>query len=252
MSPLRRLTPLRRGLAAASVLATAGLMAAPAAAQTLPPPVNVVNLAASATVEVPRDWLTIVFATTREGSDPVAVQAELKQALDAALAEARRGARPGQLEVRTGGFSLNPRYSAQPRPLNASGPIIAGWSGTAELIVEGRDTAAISALAGRIRTLTVARTGFSISREAREKVEAEVSAMAIARFRARADELAKQFGFGGWTLREVVVSSEGGQPPMPVPMMRAQAAPAAEMALPVEAGTGTVSASVSGSVQLTK
>jgi predicted secreted protein len=246
MSPFH---PLRRAL----VLVAAGsLLAAPALAQTLPPPVNVVNLSASATVEVPRDWLTIVFATTREGSDPAVVQAELKQALDAALTEARRGARAGQVEVRTGGFSLNPRYSAQPRPVSASGPIIAGWTGTAELIVEGRDAAAISALAGRIRTLTIARTGFSLSREAREKVESEVAATAIARFRTRADELARQFGFGAWTLREVAVHTEGGQPPAPMPMMRAQSAASAEMALPVEAGTGTVSASVTGSVQLTK
>jgi predicted secreted protein len=74
-------------------------------------PQNVVNLSASATVEVPKDQLTVVFSTTREGSDAAVVQGQLKQALDAALAEARKAARPGQLDVQTGNFSLYPRYS---------------------------------------------------------------------------------------------------------------------------------------------
>ena len=120
-------------------------------------------------------------------------------------------------------------------------------------MVEGRDTQAIAQLTGRIQTLSIARVGFSLSREAREKVEADVAAQAIAQFRVRAEAVARQFGFGGYTLREVTVSSNesrGG----PVPMMRAQAsmAMAAEEPLPVEAGKATVTANVSGSVQLKK
>jgi hypothetical protein len=39
------------------------------------------------------------------------VQTQLKAALDAALAEAKKSAQPGQLDVRTGNFSLSPRYT---------------------------------------------------------------------------------------------------------------------------------------------
>ena len=49
------------------------------------------------------------MTTTREGQDAATVQSQLKQALDAALAEARKAARPGQVEVQTGNFSLYPR-----------------------------------------------------------------------------------------------------------------------------------------------
>ena len=91
----------------AAPLMLAGVVSAlPLYAQTLPPPENVVNLNASATVEVASDWLTVVFSTTREGPEAGAVQTQLKQALDAALAEARRIAKPGDVEVRTGGFSI--------------------------------------------------------------------------------------------------------------------------------------------------
>lgn len=215
-------------------------------AQTLPAPQNVVSLSATASVEVVRDWLTVAFSTTREGSDAAAVQAQLKQALDAALAEARKAAKPGLLEVQTGQFSLQPRYSPKAGTVN-------GWQGSAELIVEGRDAQAIARLSGRINTLTIARTGFSLSREARLKVESDVAAQAIERFRARAETVSRQFGFAGYTLREVAVNTEGSmQPPQPMYRMQAQRTEMADAALPVEAGKAVVSANVSGSVQMTQ
>lgn len=231
---------------ARSAIAALTFVAGVAAAQTLPVPQNVVSLSATASVEVVRDWLTVAFSTTREGSDATVVQSQLKQALDAALAEARKVAKPGQLEVQTGQFALHPRYAPK-------GGTITGWQGSTELIVEGRDTQAIAQLAGRINTLTIARTGFSLSREARQKVEGEVAAQAIDRFRARADAVSKQFGFAGYTLREVAVNTEGSMPP-PQPMyrMQAQRAEAADAALPVEAGKAVVSANVNGSVQMTQ
>lgn len=221
-------------------------LAAPVLAQTpaavpVAAPQNVVSLSASASVEVTKDVLSVAFATSRDGTDAAAVQAQLKSAVDAVLAEARKIARPGQVEVQTGNFALYPRYAPK-GGLN-------GWQGSAEVIVEGKDIAAIAALAGRVQAMPVARVAFSLSREAREKVDADVTAQAIARFRARADFVAKQLGFVGWSIREIAVNTE--QPPDGVPMMRMQASrAAADEALPVEAGKATVSASVSGSVQL--
>ena len=239
-----------RCLAAALIACAASTLAG---AQTLPAPQNVVSLSASATVEVNKDWLTVVFSTTREGTDAAVVQSQLKQALDAALTEARKAARPGQLEVQTGGFSLYPRYApANPKGSSSGLPGgIAGWQGSTELIVQGRDTQAISQLTGRVQTLSIARTGFSLSREAREKVEADVTADAIARFRARAEAAAKQFGFAGYSVREVSVSADGAQMQAQPMMVRSQAMKtSADEALPVEAGKAVVTATVSGSVQM--
>lgn len=243
---LAKVTATAAAAAAAAVLGAA----TPALAQVQPPPQNVLNISASASTEVARDWLTVVFATTRESVDAAAVQGQLKQALDAALAEARKVARAGQVEVATGGFSLSPRYAAR---ANAA-PQISGWQGSAELVVEGRDVQAIAALTARITTLSIARTGFSLSREARQKVEDEVAAQAIERWRARADTMSRQFGFTGYQVREVAVNAEGGGM-VAQPMVRAQAARMSAMedsALPVEGGKATVTATVSGSVQMTR
>ncbi len=225
-------------------LLLASLATAPAAAQTLPPPQNVLVLASTATAEVANDWLTVVLSTTREGNEAGAVQTQLKTALDTALTEARKLARPGQLEVRTGAFAVYPRYAPKGG--------ISGWQGSTELVIEGRDALVISQLAGRLSSLSISRVGFSLSREAREKVEGEVAAQAITRFRAQAEAHAKQFGFAGFAIREVNVNlgNEGG---MPQPRFRAAAAPmamSADSALPVEAGKANVTATVSGSVQM--
>lgn len=225
--------------------AVAGLaVTAVAQGQMLPPPVNVVSLTATASMEVDKDWLTVVFNTTKEASEAATVQSQLKLALDGALAEAKKAARPGQVEVQTGAFSLSPRYTNKGS--------ISGWQGSTELIVQGRDVAAISQLTGRIQGLTIARVGFSLSREARAKVDADITAEAIGRFRARADAVSKQFGFAGYTVREVSVSSDQNGAPAPMALSRSRVLSAnmADEALPVEAGKALVTATVNGSVQM--
>lgn len=239
--------PISRHVLAAALLVTAGSFAAAAGAraQGLPPapPQNVLQLAATGVVEVQQDLLSIALTTAREGADAGAVQEQLKKALDAALAVARAAAQPGQLEVRTGQFGLWPRHSQEAR--------ITGWHGTAELILEGRDFARLAQTVARIQTLTVARVGYDLSREQRARVEREAQSVAIERFKAKAGELAREFGFSGYGLREVAVNASDQVPLPRRSAMAAAAAPeAARMPLPVEAGKATVSVTVSGSVQL--
>jgi predicted secreted protein len=183
------------------------------------------------------------LTTARDGTDPAQVQAQLKTALDAALAEARKTAQPGQLDVRTGNFALYPRHNREGR--------IAGWTGNAELILEGRDFPRITQAAGRIQTMTLGGVSFGLSREQRARVESEAQAMAIERFKAKAAELAKGFGFSGYTLREVAVNANE---PGFVPRLRMAAqegrAASTDAAVPVEPGKSTVMVTVSGSVQL--
>ena len=74
--------------------------------------------------------------------------------------------------VRTGQFSLYPRYGKEGK--------IAGWQGTAELLLEGKDFALVSSTAGKLDSLTMSSAAFSLSREARQLLEKEVEALAMA------------------------------------------------------------------------
>ena len=217
-------------------------LAGVAIAQVLPPPQNVLQLSASGTVEVQQDLLSLVLSTTREGSDPNVVQTQLKVALDAALTEARKAVAPGQLDVRTGNFGLYPRYEPAGK--------IGVWRGTAELVLEGRDFPRITQTAARIQTMTLGGVSFGLSREQRAKVEGEAQSIAIERFKAKASDLAKGFGFSGYGLREVAVNSndQGFVPRQR--LMEGQLAAAGSTPVPVEAGKSAVTVTVSGSVQL--
>jgi predicted secreted protein len=213
-------------------------------AQSAPPLQNVAQLTASGSVEVQQDLLVLNLSTTREGQDAAIVQNQLKQALDAALTEAKKAALPGQMDVRTGNFNLNPRYSRDGK--------INGWQGSADLVLEGRDFSRITGTAGKIQTLTMNGVSFGLSREQRARVEADARTQAIDQFKARAQEISKSFGFAGYSLREVEISSSdhGGMPRPRMMAMEAKAMSSSDAAVPVEAGKTTVVVNVSGSVQM--
>jgi predicted secreted protein len=234
---------LHRAVATAFLLA----LALAVRAET-PPPQGVLGLSASASVEVTKDLLAVTLSTSKEGGDANLVQAQLKEALDAALAEAKKVARPGQLDVQTGNFSIYPRYATA---TSAAKPAIRGWQGTVELTVEGRDMAAIGQLTGRITTLTIARVSFRLSRDASQRVEGDIAAEAIAAFRAKAAAYARNFGYAAVAVREVTVTTGDAQnAPMPMMRMQASASPQSGDALSVEPGKALVTATVNGTVQM--
>ena len=203
---------------------------------------NIAQLSASATVEVQQDMLTIAMSTTRDGSDSAAVQNQLRVALEAALTEARKTAQPGLMEVRTGNFSLYPRYAKDGK--------INGWRGTTELLLEGRDFARITAAAGKMQTLTLGQVGFALSREARARVEGEAQARAIEGFKAKAALVAESFGFSSYTLREVSINTNDQGQVRPRMMAMEARAVTSDVPIPVEAGSSTVLVNVTGSVQM--
>ena len=248
MRPHRKTTLLRttqlttKFIAACALITWAGATFAqqPGARDSLQ---NVAQLSAVGSVEVQQDLLSISMSTTRDGADAAAVQTQLKQALDTALALAKQASAPGQMDVRTGNFSLNPRYGKDGK-LN-------GWQGSTELVLEGKDFTRITTTAGKIQSLTLANVSFALSREQRAKVEGEAQTLAIERFKAKAGEIAKGFGFSGYTLREVSINAnDQGPSPRRFEMASQSKSAMADSQVSVEAGKSTVLVNVSGSVQM--
>lgn len=251
-SPIRPLDRERRPAALAIPLglplagAVAALWAGQALAQTVPafppPPLNVVQLQASAQREVVQDWLTVVLAARHQAPDAATVQNQLKVALEQALQKARAAAKPGEVEVSTGAFHVTPRYGRD--------GVVQGWQGTAELLLQGRDVARLSALAGTLPGMAVGQMRFSVSRDAARSLEAEVRDEAIANFRQAAQAVTQSFGMRSYQLREVSIQS-GAEAPMfraaPMAMVEASASSAP---VPVEPGRSLVQVTVSGSVTL--
>lgn len=219
------------------------LIPAPGQAQAPSAPERLVGFSASVSVEVLQDWVSLSLAYQVEAADAGAVQRQLKQVLATALERTRAPAAASQLELSTGLLQVSPRYDQVGR--------MNGWTGRAELILAGRDLAAVSTLAGKVPGMTVAQVRWSLSPALRQQTEEQVQAQAVQRFRAKAAALTEQFGFKDHTLREVQVSEDGGGRPVQPLMARALSASAADSAaVPLEAGRTTVSVSVTGTVQL--
>ena len=210
-------------------------------AQNQPAVTQRVNLAASASVQVAQDLLTLSLSVVREGNDAHVLQTQINAALEAALQLARREAKPGLMEVRSGPFSLSPRYGRDGK--------LSGWQGSAGLILEGRDFARITETAGKLQTMTVASINFGLTSEQFQAAQTKAQAQAIAKFRNNASDIAKGFGFSDYTLEEVHIGAE-----TPAPMMRQRMLASASMAgdapIAAEGGTSQVTVTVSGSVQL--
>lgn len=215
-----------------------------AQAHTSGPQRNVVSLSATASQDITQDLLAVTLGVTRDGPQASEVQSQLKQALESALAEAKKAVVAGGMEVRTGNFSMYPRYNNQGK--------VNGWQGSAQLVLEGTDMARIAQTAGKLTQLNVTGVDYGLSKAAREASESALLAQAVARYRAKAQDIAKAFGMGSHELGEVTVQSgEPGFDGRPAPMlMKAMRAEAADAPLPVAPGKGTVSVTVSGSVIL--
>lgn len=205
---------------------------------------GVLNFTSSATQEFEHDQMTVVLQVVREGAQAAEVQASLRQALETGLLEARKAVRPaGALEVRTGMFSVSPRYGSNGR--------VSGWQGTAQMVVEGTDLPAVAQLVTRLQPMSIADVRHGLSRDLRQRKQSAVAAQAIASWRSKAAELAGAFGQPRFTLGEVTVSSDEGMLVQPMMMARAaQADVAAAPPLPVEPGRGQITVTVSGNVLL--
>lgn len=237
----------KRGLATLFLLALClAVSPSTATAQTALEPRNIVQLSASGTLEVAQDWISVSLTATKEASDPAVVQGSLRQITEVALNELKKSVQSGSIEVRTGTYSLQPRYSNDGK-LN-------GWIGTSELVLEGSDFPRIGALASKVQHMTIGSLSFSLSRQARARLEGQAQSLAIESFQAKAGDIARSFGFKDYALREVSVSA-ADQNLFPRPHMVAMAARtmvADAAPVPLESGKSLVVVTVSGSVQLFK
>lgn len=217
-----------------------GAALAQSAAQTQP--AGVLSLSAQASAEIPQDVVTITLFYEQEASDPSSLTNTLNQRADAALQRAKG---VSNVTAHSGQFSVFPSTDRDGR--------ISAWRGRTEVVLESRDFAAASKLAGDMSSIMqIGNVQFSLSPETQRTAEQKLTSEAIASFRDQAAAGARAFGYGGYSIREVNIGHSGLQP-RPVMMMSARAMSAdAKMAAPLslEGGTSTVTVNVSGSVQM--
>ncbi|HHH45990.1 MAG TPA: DUF541 domain-containing protein [Thiotrichales bacterium] len=190
--------------------------------------------------EVTPDRMRVRMRATAEAEQPARVQNEINARMQAArrVLESSEG-----ITVGTGQYRIHPVYRKER---------IIGWRGSQDLLLESGDFARLAEVMGRLQAqgLAVQEVSYLISEPLRRRIESDLVDEAVAAFRARARQLATDFGARRHTVIEASVSTGGHAPPVR-PLLRAQALEAADAVPPVLApGTRRLSASVSGSIRL--
>ncbi|OXC75133.1 SIMPL domain-containing protein [Caballeronia sordidicola] len=230
----------------AVVLLAGAAMAQGAFAQSVvqAQPSGVLSLAAQASADVPQDVVDITLFYEQEAQDPASLTSVLNQRADAALRQAKG---VDNVTAHSGSFTVYPSTDRDGR--------ISAWRGRTEVVLESKDFAAASKLAGKMSdSMQVGSVTFSLSPEAQRAAEQKLSTQAIASFKQQAQSSAQAFGYSGYAIREVNIGHNGSSP-RPVMMMAARNMSAdAKMSAPMalEGGTSTVTVNVSGSVQMNR
>lgn len=231
---------------AAAVLLAGAAMAQSAFAQSVvqAQPSGVLSLSAQASADVPQDVVDITLFYEQEAQDPASLTSVLNQRADAALRQAKG---VDNVTAHSGSFTVYPSTDRDGR--------ISAWRGRTEVVLESKDFAAASKLAGKMSdSMQVGSVAFSLSPEAQRAAEQKLSTQAIASFKQQAQSSAQAFGYSGYAIREVNIGHNGSSP-RPVMMMAARSMGAdAKMSAPMalEGGTSTVTVNVSGSVQMNR
>ena len=201
---------------------------------------TLVDLSAEASRPAANDMVRASVFSEASGNNP----AELARRVNADIAEALKVIRAKTgVSVKSGHQATYPVYGQAQK--------IDGWRMRSELVIESKDTGAVSELLGKLQQMRLAVGALSQmpSPETRRQVEDEATREAIRAFQSRAAVVAEQLG-KGWKIKQLNIQQGGG---MPMPMMRASrgAMLAAEAApAPLEAGESLLTTNISGQIEL--
>jgi predicted secreted protein len=187
--------------------------------------------------DVVNDWIQAVVGVTDEDSDPAALADRVNRTMAWALEKARERS---DVAVRSGGYRTV--------PVDRKGRL-RHWRATQDLVLEGSDTGAVSALVGELQSrLELHSVVFGVSPESRRRAEDELIAEALGAFKARAEIVRENLGASGHELVTLSIRTPG-QPGRP---MRAMALAAeADVAPPaLEGGSSRLVVHVNGTIEL--
>lgn len=232
----------RKSLLAVALVAAAGSLALPVSAHDKSEHKKSqwpqATLQAQASAEVQQDTVRITLAAELSDASQAAVAERLSKTLEDVMADAKGH---DKIKATSGNYRVWPKNDQDGK--------ISDWRGRGEIILESSDFAAASQLASDLSDrMPIANLDFSVSPKARAEQEAALLAEAAQAFKDRARELSQAFGYADYAIKEVNLSGAGARYYDAAP--RGVAMAAAKAAVPLEAGTETVSVSVQGSIFL--
>ena len=214
---------------------------------------TVVTLPVTAQVELANDEATVSFYTMETDKDLAAATRRVIERVNAGLSKLKTLDLP--VEYKTQSLTSYPRYNTPAKP--GEQPKIIGWEVRQSVTAHVKDVDAAAKVAQEAaERFAFNGVQFSLSREAQQKVQAELMKTAVEQVRLQAQAVAESMGLAGSTVR--VESLDFHDAGYVRPMMMSRSAAQAEsanakrsMPMPVfEAGKSTVSRHVNARVRI--
>ncbi|GAB2182283.1 SIMPL domain-containing protein [Denitratisoma sp. agr-D3] len=197
---------------------------------------TLVDFTVEARQSAPNDQGSATAFMEADAASPAELARKVNGAIAQALALAKK---TPAVQTRSGNTWTSPIYGKNDRAIVA-------WRMRSELLLESRDLPALAELVGQLQnTLGVGQIHLQPAPETRGKAEDQATQDAIALFRDKAKQIARQLG-RDYRIVQLNVNSSRGQIYAPKAMaLRAEAA-----ALPLEAGESQVTVTVSGQIEV--
>ncbi|MEM7540175.1 MAG: SIMPL domain-containing protein [Pseudomonadota bacterium] len=199
---------------------------------------DLVHLSVTASEEVENDLLVARLYVEKESAEQSTASSGVNETMIWALAQSKQ---MKDLKQQTIDYRTSPIYDKRR---------VVGWRVRQSLYLESANSDGLSELLAVLQSrMAIESVGHNVSDGAREKVESRLIDVAIARFKERAERIAKNFDHPNYDIVSVNVNTNrrGGQPMMMGAQMRsvqAEAGPA------FDGGTRGLEVSVNGTIQL--
>lgn len=202
------------------------------------------NLSVTEQTEVDQDQLIAYLAYTVQGKDKNALQNEVNEAMEEALA-LLDGSENEALEYATQQYHV---YIVQPGRSSRSDIEDPVWRAQQSLSITSKDSAAVLELTGQLQTLglNVTNLSYSLAPETEQSIQQSLLTAALEQLQQRADEAAQAMNKAGATLVEVnLQDSQNYRYQARGEAMMSMAADSAVQPPVAEPGKSTVSLTVS-------
>jgi len=219
------------------------LLVSPAFAHETPPE-GIVNLQASASVEVETDTMQAVISVEAENHDP----SVLAKNINEKMAWALKAAKPFKdVKVKGGQYTSHQLYNKR---------IFRAWRGSQTITLESKNSVQLGELMGVLqKKLLIKSLRYHVSKEKREAVNKKLIKLAIKNFKEQAQVVTQGFDKNKYIIHQISINTNNQQHPvyyaqprmMAADSMMTKSAPAN-----LQQSSSNIRVNINGSIRLVK
>jgi len=202
---------------------------------------GIVNLQASASIEVETDTMLASIAVEGENYDPSALAEEINKTMSWAL---KTAAPFKTVKVKGGQYTSHQLYNKR---------IFKAWRGTQTITLESKDTEQLGKLIGLLqKKLLIKSLRYQVSKEKIAATKKLLTKQAIATFKSQAKMVVKEFDKNKYIIHQININSNNQRQPVHYAKARMLSSSMSDEAAPanLQQSSSTIQVNINGSIRI--